>query len=74
MYSPDMAEPFDYGTTVNYTCAESFYLEGNQIRTCQGDDSNVNGMWTGSDPVCAGMEYPCSVDCVYSGEAQVLVH
>ena len=57
MYSPDMAEPFDYGTTVNYTCADSFYLEGNQIRTCQGDDSSVNGMWSGSDPVCAGTEW-----------------
>ncbi len=54
-YSPDIVAPFDNGTTASYSCNEGLYLEGNQMRTCQGDDSSLIGTWSGMSPVCAGL-------------------
>ncbi len=54
-YSSDTVAPFDYGTTATYSCNEGLYLEGNQMRTCQGDDSSPIGTWSGMSPVCAGL-------------------
>ena len=53
-YSPDTTDPFDFNTTATYSCNEGFYLEGSTNRTCGGDDSNVNGTWSGESPVCSG--------------------
>ena len=53
-YSSDTVSPFDFGTTATYSCDEGFFLEGNSTQTCEGDGSRVDGVWSGSAPVCAG--------------------
>ena len=54
-YSPDTTSPFSFGTTAAYSCNEGFYLEGSGSRNCTGDGSRVEGVWSGSTPVCAGV-------------------
>ena len=54
-YSPDISSPFNYGTTATHTCNEGFFLVGDSTQTCDGDGSGVNGVWSGSAPVCSGL-------------------
>ena len=51
------SSPFNFGTTATYTCNEGFFLQGDRTRTCGGDGSGLNGVWSGSAPVCAGIQY-----------------
>ena len=51
-YSTDMTIPYDFGTTATYFCDSGFSLVGNNIRTCGGDGSSVNGVWDLSEPSC----------------------
>ncbi len=53
-YGPDVTAPYNFGTNATYSCNMGLFLEGDQVRTCQGDDSSVTGTWTGVTPVCAG--------------------
>lgn len=46
--------PYDFSTEAMHSCDEGYFLEGNEIRTCQGDGSSVTGQWSGSAPVCSG--------------------
>ena len=57
-YNPDTMTPFDFGTTASYSCNEGFFLVGNTNQTCGGDGSGVNGIWSGSAPVCSGICIP----------------
>ncbi len=54
-YAPDTSSPYDFGTNATYSCNDGFFLEGEGVRTCFGDGSNVNGDWNGSVPQCTGM-------------------
>ena len=54
-YSPDTTSPFSFGTTATYSCNEGFFLQGGRTQTCVGDGSGLNGVWSGSAPVCSGI-------------------
>ena len=54
-YRPDTTSPFNFGTTATYSCNENFFLQGDRTRTCGGAGSGLNGVWSGSAPVCAGI-------------------
>ena len=63
--SPNYTEPivyssgpnptnYDYATTATYTCIEGFSMNaGDEIRTCGGDGSSINGTWGGIEPTCS---------------------
>ncbi len=53
-YNPDTTDPFDFGTNATYSCNEWFFLEGNDISTCDGDGTSVNGEWDVTAPQCTG--------------------
>ena len=58
MYSSDVTEPYNYGTTATYQCDSGYELtRGDTVRTCTGDGSSPVGQWNGSPSVCSGTEY-----------------
>ena len=54
IFSNDTISPFEFGTVATYVCDIGFSLLGAATRTCDGDGSSPNGMWTGNDPSCNG--------------------
>ena len=46
--------PHNFGTVATFTCNTGFSLSGDSTRTCGGDGSSQNGVWSGSSPVCVG--------------------
>ena len=54
------------GGVLNYVCDEGFLLVGSMMRTCQ-----MNGTWTGDDPICEGMRL---VFCYEAGEILLWGH
>ena len=47
--------PYDFGTMATYQCNGGFGLRGGDVtRTCGGDGSSPNGMWSGIPPMCEG--------------------
>ena len=56
VYSSNTTAPYVLGTTANYQCNEGFGLDGGDgIRTCNGDDNNSNGTWSGQPSNCSGI-------------------
>ena len=52
-YEPDMIAPFELDSTAYYLCIPGFGLtEGDPLRTCEGDGTNVVGEWSGMAPDC----------------------
>ena len=49
MFTPGVVTTTDSGldAVANYSCNEGYNLDGNEIRTCQG-----NGQWDGAAPNC----------------------
>ena len=55
-YSTDTTSPFDIGTMATYSCNTGFGLSGGDAtRSCGGDGSSPNGIWSGMSPTCQGM-------------------
>ncbi len=52
VYSPDLSEPFSYGTLATFSCNDGFQLDGSNLRTCTGDDSVTIGSWGDPSPAC----------------------
>ncbi|XP_064387965.1 uncharacterized protein LOC135336171 isoform X3 [Halichondria panicea] len=52
VYSPDLSEPFSYGTLATFSCNDGFQLDGSNLRTCAGDDSVTIGSWGDPSPAC----------------------
>ena len=52
VFSPDTLAPFNYGTVATFSCVTGFGLDGESTRRCDGNESSVNGIWSGSNPVC----------------------
>ena len=48
----DTPAPYDFGTMATYTCDTGYGLSGDITRTCDGDGSSPNGVWSGSAPTC----------------------
>ena len=48
------ASPYTYGTIASYSCNEGYWINGDAIRTCGGDDSSPIGVWSGEVPTCDG--------------------
>ncbi|XP_064384964.1 uncharacterized protein LOC135333878 isoform X2 [Halichondria panicea] len=57
-YNPDTTDPFDFGTNATYSCNDGFFLEGNDISTCDGDGTSVNGEWDVTAPQCTAIMCP----------------
>ncbi|XP_064386521.1 uncharacterized protein LOC135335055 isoform X2 [Halichondria panicea] len=54
VYSSDMTEPYDYGTTATYECDTGYEITGGESeRTCTSDGSSSVGQWSGTAPVCS---------------------
>ena len=53
-YSIDITAPHNFGTVAIFSCNTGFSLSGGSTRTCGGDGSSENGVWSGSSPVCVG--------------------
>ena len=50
------ASPFLTQTVATYTCDRGFRLTGGDMtRTCGGDGSSSDGMWSGTPPICEGI-------------------
>ena len=63
-YSPDTTAPHNFGTVATFSCNTGFSLSGGSTRTCGGDGSSQNGVWSGSSPVCVGeLLFPQLVKC-----------
>ena len=57
-YSPDTSNPYDFGTIAAHTCNSGFFLEGAQLRTCEGDGSlTTSGRWSTIAPACSGNDF-----------------
>lgn len=54
IYSTDSISPYEFATMAMYICDTGFGLIGDVTRTCNGDDSSPDGMWTGQAPSCDG--------------------
>ena len=55
-YSPDTTAPFDYLTMATYGCNTGYgLLAGDRMRSCIAS-SQGGGEWSGTAPVCDGME------------------
>ncbi len=55
-YDPDMSPPYQFGTTVTYSCNGQFGLSsGDMTRECVLSDTG-GGRWTGTAPTC-GSEF-----------------
>ena len=66
VYSSDMTEPYDYGTTATYECDTGYEITGGESeRTCTSDGSSSVGQWSGTAPVCSGT---CNVVLLTIGE------
>ena len=68
-YTPSSSAPYDFGTIVSYQCNTGFGLiGGDATRSCGGDGSSPNGVWSGTPPTCQGMlndrSMPCNVVCL----------
>ena len=60
-YASDTTAPYDIGTLATYSCDPGFGLNGGvEVRTCSGDGSSVNGIWTGTAPTCEGRKCSAS--------------
>ena len=56
VYSSDITEPYDYGTTATYQCNSGYELTGEDtVRTCTGDGSSPMGHWSGTASNCSGI-------------------
>ncbi len=53
-YLPTATVPLPFGSAAQYSCNDGFYLQGNNVRTCDGDGSSSDGVWSDSIPVCSG--------------------
>ena len=54
-FSSSALAPYEFGVTATYTCDTGFGLyRGDGMRTCGGDGSSPNGMWSGASPNCEG--------------------
>ena len=59
-FTTDTTAPFDYGTEAAYSCDTGYGLNADvpTTRTCVGDGSSPDGMWSGSPPSCNGESHP----------------
>ena len=56
--SPSTTEVFNYTTAAIYQCNPGYKLiDGNNVRTCTGNDSTPSGRWNGTAPQCPRMFY-----------------
>ncbi len=66
VYSTAVSLFYDYKTSATYFCDVGFGIsEGTIIRTCGGDGSTPNGIWTGADAMCGGIKIQ-SCTCNYN--------
>ena len=57
VYSDDISEPYDYGTTATYQCDSGYELTGGDtVRTCTGDGSSPVVQWNGIETKCTGKD------------------
>ena len=65
--------PYSYGTRARYNVSCPPKLErsgGDDERTCTDNGRSVVGVWSGTAPICAGLQCKC---CVYKVETYSLV-
>ena len=49
-------ETFGVGTTATYSCDPGYVLTGEVTRTCEDRNRGTTGTWSGSMPVCEGIQ------------------
>ena len=64
--APENGHTTIFGLTANYSCNEGYTIMGNEVRTCQENET-----WSGEDPVCQG-EY--MYVCVYLNRKMKHIH
>ena len=65
-YDPDTPSPYNFGTTATHTCNTGFFLEGAQLRTCEGDGSlTTSGRWSATAPACSGNDFKVTLGTSY---------
>ncbi len=54
-FTEDNVAPFEENTKATYSCDLGYGLVGgDSLRTCEMNESNVNGVWSGEAPSCGG--------------------
>ncbi len=54
-FAADTTAPYDFATVATYICFIGYALTGaDASRTCGGDGSSPNGVWSGGVPICEG--------------------
>ena len=62
VFTPDKVAPFATNTTATYSCDPGHGLVGGDaIRTCKGNVSSFEGMWSGMPPSCECKCLSCTV-------------
>ena len=64
-YSPEIMNPFEFGTNATYSCDEGFYLSDRPLRTCTG--SGTTSFWDGQEPECLGLYIELMAQTACSG-------